>query len=54
MDTDQPVELYDLSRDIGEKTDVAGEHPDIVARAEGLFETARVDSKEFPIPGASG
>ncbi len=54
LHTDQPVELYDLSRDIGEKTDVAAKHPDVVAKATGLFSSARVDSPDWPIPGASG
>ncbi|MGD8240621.1 MAG: sulfatase-like hydrolase/transferase, partial [Armatimonadota bacterium] len=47
---DQPVELYDVSRDIGEKQDIAGRHPDIVAKAAELFNAARVDSREFPVP----
>ncbi len=43
------TEVYDLPEDIGETTDVAAEHPDIVQRAETLFGTARVDSPDFPI-----
>jgi len=45
----QPLELYDLKTDIGEKNNVAGEHPDVVARIEEYLKTARTDSMEFPI-----
>ena len=33
--------LYDLKNDVGESTDVADAHPDIVARLEGEVEKAR-------------
>ena len=32
----QPLELYDLRADIGETTDVAKDHPDVVTRLTGL------------------
>jgi uncharacterized sulfatase len=47
--TKKPVELYDLKTDLGESTDVAAGHPDVVKRAQVLFETARTDSPDFPI-----
>lgn len=31
-DRNKPFELYDLSKDISEKTDIAGEHPELLAR----------------------
>ena len=43
------TELYDLSTDLGEKSDVAADHADVVARAETLFVTARTDSPHFPV-----
>lgn len=35
--------LYNLKSDIGETTDVAAEHPDVVARLQTLAKAARVD-----------
>src|SRR5262249_992703 len=45
----QPLELYDVAKDPGEKSDVAGEHAEVVAKIEAYLKTARTDSKEFPI-----
>ncbi len=36
-------QLYDLEADLGETTDVATAHPDVVARLAALAETARAD-----------
>jgi len=36
-----PLELYDLARDIGETSDVAAAHPDVIARIETYLKTAR-------------
>jgi arylsulfatase A len=36
-----PLELYDLGRDIGETSDVAAAHPDVIARIENYLKTAR-------------
>ena len=46
---DQPLELYDLQTDVGEKTNVASQHADIVDRIEKYLKTARTDSPEWPI-----
>ncbi len=43
------VELYDLSTDVGEEHDVAGQHPDIVARIEEIMRTGRTESPLFPL-----
>jgi arylsulfatase A-like enzyme len=40
---DVPLALYDLVADIGETTDVAAAHPDVVARLQALAEKARED-----------
>ncbi len=41
------IELYDLSRDLGEKTDVAVEHPDVVAKMKQVMATAHVPSPRW-------
>ena len=43
------LELYDLSKDLGEKDDVAAEHPDVVAKVEAYLKAARTESKEWPL-----
>ena len=45
----KPLELYDLSRDIGEKNDIAEENPEVVARIEKYLKTARTESPNWPI-----
>ena len=42
-------ELYDLAKDVGEKTDVAAAHADVVSRLEGIMRTARTESALFPL-----
>ena len=39
---EKPV-LYDLEADIGEQTDVAAQHPDVVARLKQLADQARAE-----------
>lgn len=46
---DKPIELYDLSQDVGEEHDVAAEHPEIVAKANALFQSARTDSPHWRV-----
>ncbi len=46
---DSPIELYDLVADVGEQTDVAAQHPDIVARITEIMATARTESDLFPL-----
>jgi len=49
-----PLELYDLSSDIGETKDVAAAHPDIAARMTGIIRAEHRPSKEFPLPALDG
>jgi len=41
-----PIRLYDLSKDIGEKNDVAAQHPDIVKKIGEIMETAWVEPRK--------
>ena len=43
-----PIQLYDLSSDIGERDDVSTKHPEIVAEFETFFAEARTPSKRWP------
>jgi len=42
-----PIELYDLSQDIGEKSNVADKHPEVVKEMTALMKSARTDSPHF-------
>ncbi len=51
---DAPIELYDLAADVGESKDVAGDHPDIVAKARRIIARQHVRSDLFPIKALDG
>ncbi|MFM8272798.1 MAG: arylsulfatase [Gemmata sp.] len=44
-----PLELYDLSKDVGEKTNFAGANPEIVKAVDSYLKSARTESKDWPI-----
>jgi arylsulfatase A-like enzyme len=46
---DAPLELYDLPNDPLEKTDVASENAQVVAKIEQYLKTARTDSARWPV-----
>lgn len=48
-DPAKPVELYDLSQDVGERRDLASRHSDLAARLTRLMAEARTESAEFPV-----
>ena len=52
LGTNRPVELYNLTTDLGEKENIADKHPDIVAKIEKYLKTARTDSRDWPIKSA--
>ncbi len=45
----QPIELFDLAGDPGEKVDVSAKHADIVKRISGLLDSCRTESPDFPV-----
>jgi arylsulfatase A-like enzyme len=45
----QPLELYDLAKDISEKNDVAAQYPQVIERIETYLRTARTESRDLPI-----
>ncbi|MCS7091669.1 MAG: arylsulfatase [Limisphaera sp.] len=49
----QPLELYNLRVDPGEKHNVAEEHPEVIAKIEEFLKRARVDSPEWPVQAST-
>jgi arylsulfatase A-like enzyme len=47
-----PLELYNLRADLGEKQNVAGQNPEVVARIEEYLKGARTESEHWPIKPA--
>lgn len=45
---DGPIELYDLSRDIGEKNNVAAKNKDVVEEMAARMRVSRLPSQDFP------
>jgi arylsulfatase A-like enzyme len=48
---EKSVELYNLKDDLGEQTDVADKHPEIVAQARVIFKTAHTGDTPGPYEG---
>jgi arylsulfatase A len=48
------LQLFNLAKDIGETKDVAADHPDVVARIEGIMREQHVPSKRFPFKSLDG
>ena len=44
-----PIEVYDVATDPGEATNIADQHPDLVAKAQKILDTHRTESRTFPI-----
>lgn len=44
------IELYDLRNDVGEKQNVAAEHPEVVARMAEIMQREHTPSAEYPFP----
>ena len=45
----EPIQLYDLAIDPAETTDVAADHPELVARIAALLESERTPSEHFAL-----
>ncbi len=45
----EPLELYNITTDLSEKVDLAKQRPEIVAKFETYFKTARTESSAWPI-----
>ncbi len=46
---DEPLELYNLQTDVGEKENVAQNNPEVVAKFEAYLKTARTEASDWPI-----
>lgn len=44
-----PIELYDLSNDLGETNNIANAYPDLVQKFNLLFQSARTENEFYPI-----
>ena len=47
-DPSAPLELYDLSNDIAEKNDLAGQYPDLVNKLDSMMKASHIPSETFP------
>jgi uncharacterized sulfatase len=47
---DAPLQVFDLSADLGETTDVAAQHPAVAARIAEIMRTGRVDNAFWKAP----
>lgn len=47
---DAPLQLFDLVADLGETKDVAGKHPEVVARITEIMGTGRTDNEFWKAP----
>jgi arylsulfatase A-like enzyme len=48
-DSNGPLELYDLSQDVGEVNDLAAERPDLVEKLSALMREAHQPNENFSI-----
>ncbi len=48
-DYDKPIEIYDLSKDAGEKNNLAEQKPELVKKAEDIFAEAHTPHPDWPL-----
>jgi len=53
QDPSKPIELYDITKDIDCKKDLAEDNPNIVTKIKQIFEEAHVNSEWYTNPGES-
>ena len=46
---DEPLELYDVSKDIGEQDNIVNQHPEVIQEIEAYLKTARTESENWPL-----
>jgi arylsulfatase A-like enzyme len=46
------IEIYDLAKDPGERTDLAKQRPELVAKAEIIFAASRTEHPDWPLRGS--
>ncbi|MFI3295963.1 MAG: arylsulfatase, partial [Rikenellaceae bacterium] len=47
-DVNSPIELYNLSEDVGETTDLAAQYPDLVDKADLIMQREHIKNDDFP------
>jgi arylsulfatase A len=48
-DIGEPIEIYDLSADMGEENDLAGDHPELVRQMDDMFRSVRTSTEHWPV-----
>lgn len=48
-----PIELYNLANDLGETTDLAASHPELVSKATAMMAEARAPHPDWPDPATA-
>ena len=51
IDVNEPIEVYDISKDYAEQNDLAAQRPDLVKRGAELFLSMRTPNPLFPVQG---
>jgi uncharacterized sulfatase len=44
------TQLFEIGKDIGERNDVAADHPQVVAKMEGIMDASHTPSQRWKVP----